>query len=72
VLDQTQAAASMARRISILGASTPREAGSGRGAGFESVAERKLHRRQLTEDCNVKIGGRGFREGYGSRTAPRP
>jgi hypothetical protein len=58
VLDQTQAAASMARRISILGASTPREAGSGRGgAGFESVAERKLHRRQLTEDGNVEISG---------------
>jgi hypothetical protein len=30
---------------------------------FESIAERKLRRRQLTEDGNVEIGGRDLREG---------
>jgi hypothetical protein len=29
---------------------------------FESIAERKLRRQQLTEDRNVEIGGRDFRE----------
>jgi hypothetical protein len=28
---------------------------------FESIAERKLRRRQLTEDGNVEIGGRDIR-----------
>jgi hypothetical protein len=28
---------------------------------FESIAERKLRRRQLTEDGNVKISGRDLR-----------
>jgi hypothetical protein len=27
---------------------------------FETLAERKLRRRQLTEDGNVEISGRGF------------
>ena len=36
-------------------------------ARFESIAERKLHRRQLTEDGNVEISGRDVREG----SAPR-
>jgi len=35
---------------------------------FERVAERKLRRRQLTEDGNVEISGRDLREG--SATAP--
>jgi hypothetical protein len=30
---------------------------------FESIAERKLRRRQLTEDGNVEIDGQGLREG---------
>jgi hypothetical protein len=30
---------------------------------FESIAERKLRRRQLSEDGNVEISGRDFREG---------
>jgi len=30
-------------------------------ARFESIAERKLRRRQLTEDGNVEIGGRDLR-----------
>src|SRR6202047_1708071 len=34
---------------------------------FESIAERKLRRRQLTEDGNVEISGRDVREG----SAPR-
>jgi Protein of unknown function (DUF1488) len=29
---------------------------------FEMIAERKLHRRQLTEDGNVEITGRDLRE----------
>jgi hypothetical protein len=29
---------------------------------FESIAERKLHRRQLTEDGNVELAGRDLRE----------
>ena len=28
---------------------------------FKSIVERKLRRRQLTEDGNVEISGRGFR-----------
>jgi hypothetical protein len=36
-------------------------------ARFESIAERKLRRRQLTEDGNVEISGRDVREG----SAPR-
>jgi len=32
---------------------------------FERVAERKLRRRQLTEDGNVEITGRDLREGAG-------
>jgi hypothetical protein len=31
--------------------------------GFERAAERKLRRRQLTEDGNVEITGRDLREG---------
>jgi hypothetical protein len=34
---------------------------------FESIAERKLRRRQLTEDGNVEITGRDLRENPGSR-----
>ena len=34
---------------------------------FESIAERKLRRRQLTEDGNVEISGRDLREGAGSK-----
>jgi hypothetical protein len=30
---------------------------------FETIAERKLHRRQLTEDGNVEITGRDLRDG---------
>jgi hypothetical protein len=30
---------------------------------FESITERKLRRRQLTEDGNVEIDGQGLREG---------
>ena len=30
---------------------------------FETIAERKLRRRQLTEDGNVEITGRDLREG---------
>jgi hypothetical protein len=36
---------------------------------FESIAERKLCRHQLTEDGNVEITGRDLREGFA--TAPR-
>jgi hypothetical protein len=32
---------------------------------FESIAERKLRRRQLTEDGNVEISGRDLRESSG-------
>jgi hypothetical protein len=32
-------------------------------AGFESGAERKLRRRQFTEDGSVEINGRDLREG---------
>ena len=32
---------------------------------FESIAERKLRRRQLTVDGNVEITGRDLREGSG-------
>jgi hypothetical protein len=34
---------------------------------FETTAERKLRRRQLTEDGNVEISGRDLREGAGSK-----
>lgn len=36
---------------------------------FESVVERKIRRRQLTEDGNIEITGRDLREG--SAAAPR-
>jgi hypothetical protein len=36
---------------------------------LELVAERKLRRRQLTEDGNVEITGRDLREGENSREA---
>ena len=36
---------------------------------FESIAERKLRRRQLSEDGNVEISGRDLREG--SAAVPR-
>jgi hypothetical protein len=41
---------------------------------FERVAERKLRRRQLTEDGNVEITGRDLREGspLASRSARLP
>jgi hypothetical protein len=35
---------------------------------FESIAERKIRRRQLAEDGNVEISGRDLREGF----PPRP
>ena len=35
------------------------------GTRFESIAERKLRRRQLTEDGNVEISGRDLRESSG-------
>jgi Protein of unknown function (DUF1488) len=34
---------------------------------FESIAERKIRRRQLTDDGNVEISGRDLRDGTGSR-----
>jgi hypothetical protein len=40
---------------------------------FERIAERKLRRRQLTEDGNVEISGRDLREGQSSaRVMNRP
>jgi hypothetical protein len=36
-------------------------------ARFESIAERKLRRRQLTEDGNVEISGRDLRGYAGSQ-----
>jgi hypothetical protein len=36
---------------------------------FESVAERKLCRRQLTEDGNVEISGRDVRQRHGPMVA---
>jgi hypothetical protein len=36
---------------------------------FESIAERKLRRRQLTEDGNVEISGRDLRERYAGSVA---
>jgi uncharacterized protein DUF1488 len=36
---------------------------------FELVVERKLRRRQLTDDGNVEITGRDLRERNGTRTA---
>jgi Protein of unknown function (DUF1488) len=40
---------------------------------FERIAERKLRRRQLTDDGNVEISGRDLREGWpkGSSSAGR-
>ena len=35
---------------------------------FESIAERKLRRRQLTEDGNVEISGRDLREVPGAKS----
>ena len=37
---------------------------------FERAAERKLRRRQLTDDGNVEISGRDLREGDGSQHGP--
>jgi hypothetical protein len=37
---------------------------------FERIAERKLHRRQLTEDGNVEIAGRDLRDGSGRPEGP--
>jgi hypothetical protein len=39
---------------------------------FESIAERKLRRRQLTEDGNVEITGRDLREGSTAATRSAP
>jgi len=52
--DQTPAAGSTALRISTLGGLIRSEAEETR---FESIAERKIRRRQLTEDGNVEISG---------------
>ena len=38
---------------------------------FESIAERKLRRRQLTEDGNVEISGRDLREVLGAEKQDR-
>src|ERR1700758_4758911 len=38
---------------------------------FESIAERKLRRRQLTEDGNVEISGRDLRDGSAAPRASR-
>jgi uncharacterized protein DUF1488 len=38
---------------------------------FERIAERKLRRRQLTEDGNVEITGRDLREGAAVRPGAR-
>jgi len=38
---------------------------------FESIAERKLRRRQLTEDGNVEISGRDLREVPGAEKQDR-
>src|SRR5215467_15054493 len=38
---------------------------------FESIAERKLRQRQLTEDGNVEISGRDLREAPGRNCAHR-
>src|ERR1700746_4035806 len=38
---------------------------------FESIAERKLRRRQLTEDGNVEISGRDVREDSAAPRASR-
>ena len=38
---------------------------------FESIAERKLRRRQLTEDGNVEISGRDVRDGSAAPRALR-
>jgi hypothetical protein len=36
---------------------------------FENIAERKLRRRQLTEDGNVELSGRDLREGSNAGSA---
>ena len=41
------------------------------GTRFESIAERKLRRRQLTEDGNVEISGRDSQEGDADRPDAR-
>jgi hypothetical protein len=38
---------------------------------FEQIAERKVRRRQLTEDGNVEITGRDFRERASSQSGNR-
>ena len=39
---------------------------------FERIAERKLRRRQLTEDGNVEISGRDLREGSSEASQDEP
>jgi hypothetical protein len=39
---------------------------------FENITERKLRRRQLTEDGNVEISGRDLRKGQGQRPRYEP
>jgi hypothetical protein len=39
---------------------------------FERIAERKLRRRQLTDDANVEITGRDLREREQDTQQPRP
>jgi Protein of unknown function (DUF1488) len=39
---------------------------------FEQIAERKLRRRQLTDDGNVEITGRDLREREPAARQPRP
>lgn len=39
-------------------------------SSFEGIAERKLRRRQLTEDGNVEITGRDLREGFAAQRLP--
>ena len=39
---------------------------------FESIAERKLRRRQLTEDGNVEISGRDLRQCHEAFIRPSP
>jgi hypothetical protein len=38
---------------------------------FESIAERKLRRRELTEEGDAEISGRDLREGSGQTARPR-
>jgi hypothetical protein len=39
---------------------------------FQRIAERKLRRRQLTEDGNVEISGRDLREGSSEASQDEP